>query len=66
MTFALIKRGICVNTIDADQKFIDEVTSKVGYDVIVDCSGMDIYGPGMFWDGTRFWNIEEAMSKGIL
>lgn len=66
MTFALIKRGICVNTVEADQAFMDNYYRGKGYDAVVDCSSLDMYGTGMFYDGSMFLNVEDAMAQGKL
>jgi len=68
MIFALLKNNICVNTIEAEQSFIDEWKPlERGYDAIVNCTelGLSKYGAGQIWNGEKFMDVEEyASSQG--
>lgn len=59
-TWALIKRGVCVNTIVADDEFIATLT---GYDEIVDMTDRTKGGVGMFYEDGEFWTAEELIAK---
>jgi hypothetical protein len=65
MTIALIKADICINTIEADEAFAAQCVADGMCDSYVDCSGgLESYGIGMKWDGTRFYSFEDAVSAG--